>query len=415
MRLTDTEDDLASRALSVLDQRLRTDTSAPLAVAFSGGGDSLALLLIAARWAKARNRRLLVLNVDHGLQDASAAWAQACTDRAATLGADFRGLAWTGPKPSSGVPAAARKARHALMAEAAREAGARVILMGHTADDVIEARRMRDTGSSTPEPRFWSPSPVWPQGRGLFLLRPLLAIRRKALRKWLRAQGETWIEDPANADPRYARVRARQSQAPTDMSPPTDHEGLAALARDVQPLAGGFLIERRALRRAEVADVRRLLGAAALCAGGADRPALRERLRALTERVRGEDDFTATLAGARIVAGGRHVEIFREAGEAARGGLAPLSLQPGLPAIWDGRFELTSDHPVEVTALRGHSRRLSAEQARALAALPAAARPALPLTGAGSPLLGALEGITCTALSHQRLLAACGVMDREPL
>src|SRR5213079_1546584 len=129
------------------------------------------------------------------------------------LGHPFRALGWSGDKPTTGLPAAARAARHALLADAAREAGARAILMGHTADDILEARLMRAEGSTTPDPREWTPSPAWPQGRGVFLLRPLLDLRRADLRRWLSARGETWIDDPANEDASYARPRARQALA----------------------------------------------------------------------------------------------------------------------------------------------------------------------------------------------------------
>ena len=415
MRLTQAGDDIDRRALSVLEGRLQAHSPRPVAVAVSGGGDSLALLLIAADWAKATGRALLALNVDHGLQPESPGWAAVCEARATALGVPFQGLRWTGSKPLTGVPAAARAARHALLANAAREAGARVLLMGHTADDVIEARRMRAEGSSTPDPRPWSPSPAWPEGRGLFLLRPLLEVRRGAIRDWLADRQEPWIDDPANEDLRYARARARRSKAEPAISPLADDTRLGVLAQAVEPLAGGLTIDRRTLRRAEFADAQRLTAVAALCAAGTARPPLRERLRVLTGRLVGDDPFTAGLAGARIVADRKQVAFFREAGEAARGGLLPLALVAGRSGVWDGRFEIASDHAVEIVALQGHARRLNQAQTRALAAIPAAARPALPWTEDGSPMLGDLPGIRCENLAHGRMLAACGIIRREPL
>src|SRR5690606_9178284 len=87
--------------------------------------------------------------------------------------------------------------------------GARVILFAHTADDVAEGDRMRAEGSTLGRLRDWSPSPAWPEGRGLMLLRPMLDVSRSELRDWLRGQGADWIDDPANEDLRYARARAR--------------------------------------------------------------------------------------------------------------------------------------------------------------------------------------------------------------
>ncbi len=198
--------DLAAREM---DARLERGVERPLAVALSGGGDSLALLLIAGAWARQANRRLIAFTVDHGLQSDSRQWGLWCAERATRLGVAHRTLTWTGEKPRTGVAAAARAARHRLIADAARAAGARVILFGHTADDVLEAEAMRADGLAIASPHAWSPSPVWPEGRELFILRPLLAARRSSLRDWLSDRGEAWIEDPANADQRQPRARVR--------------------------------------------------------------------------------------------------------------------------------------------------------------------------------------------------------------
>ena len=209
--------------ISRLDHRLRASSPAPLAVGFSGGGDSLALLLMVDDWAKAHGRSLLVLTVDHGLNPASAGWTAACRATAGRLGLPFTSLHWQGDKPATGLPAAARAARHAMLAEAARAAGARVILLGHTADDLREAAAMRAEGSSLPDAREWAPSPAWPEGRELFLLRPMLGVGRRDLRDWLAARGERWIDDPANDDVRFARARVRKSSPVAKRAGEGDH------------------------------------------------------------------------------------------------------------------------------------------------------------------------------------------------
>ena len=211
-----TDPDLEARVRTILDRRLSRDVSAPIALALSGGGDSLALLTLAADWAKANGRKLLALTVDHRVQADSATWTAFARDAALRTGAEWRGLVWDGEKPTTGLQAAARAARHALIADAAREAGASVVLFAHTRDDVREAGRMRDEGSTLGRVREWSPSPAWPEGRDLFVLRPLLEISRAALRDDLRARGLDWIEDPANTDLHYARSRARAALDATD-------------------------------------------------------------------------------------------------------------------------------------------------------------------------------------------------------
>src|SRR4051812_27653902 len=153
---------------AALDRRLRTDAAAPLAVGFSGGGDSLALLILTLDWARAHGRPVISLTVDHGINPASAGWTAEAVAKARALGARPLALAWTGPKRPTGLSAAARAARHALLADAAREAGARTLLLGHTRDDLAEAALMRAEGSTVSDPRGWSPSPAWPEGRGVF-------------------------------------------------------------------------------------------------------------------------------------------------------------------------------------------------------------------------------------------------------
>jgi tRNA(Ile)-lysidine synthase len=387
-----TETGLDQAAGEVLDRRLLAHSPRPLAVAFSGGGDSLALLLTVAAWAKGAGRRLVVLTVDHRLRPESAAWTETCAATARRLGLPFVSRAWTGDKPATGLPAAARAARHALLADAARAAGARIILIGHTADDGLEAELMRQAGSTTPSPREWSPSPAWPEGRGLFLLRPLLAVRRSAIRDWLRARGEAWIDDPANEDTAYARSRARQALSAAPPFAPAFAAGSAkGLAQACRADAFGDLeIDRASLRPAGSDALARFLSAACLCAAGAHRPPGREKIARLAARLTGPEAFTASLAGARVQADAARVRFRREPGEAARGGLIPIALLAGEIRVWDGRFEVTAPAPVEIRA---------------------DGRTARPI-GVGAD--GSPAPIEAKALAYDRLLAACGAVEREP-
>jgi tRNA(Ile)-lysidine synthase len=155
-------DALAARVAGRLDRRLSKDDPAPVALALSGGGDSIALMRMTAAWAQTRGRPVLALTVYHGLNPDSPAWTRFAGEAAQAAGCAWRGLVWTGDKPVAGLTAAARAARHRLIAEAARAAGARVVLMAHTADDAAEADLMRAEGSTLGRVREWAPSPAWP-------------------------------------------------------------------------------------------------------------------------------------------------------------------------------------------------------------------------------------------------------------
>lgn len=394
---------LEAAARQALDLHLRHDSRRSLTVGLSGGGDSLALTLIAHAWAREVGRELVILNVDHGLQPQSGAWTTTCAAIAKRLGRPFRALTWTGDKPRTGLPAAARHARHRLIAEAARESGARVILLGHTADDLAEGETMRAAGGTTPDPRVWAPSPVWPEGRGLFLLRPLMSSRRSEIRDWLQARGETWIDDPANVDPRYARSRARLTE-PGARPRPSEIRPLA-LAERAREQAGVIAIARADLRAATLEEGRRFIRLATVCAGGGERLPVTTRVTRAVEALRGSSPFVATLGGARIEADDGTVRIFREAGEAARGGLAPIHA----PGVWDGRFEMGAEG--EVRRLAGLARRLAPDEQAQVRALPAAARGALPvIVGAD----GSVSLAPADSLVGARLRAAAGLVQREP-
>lgn len=221
----------------------------PVALACSGGSDSHALLLIASDWARARGRTLLVLTVDHGLRTQSGGEADAVAQRARALGHEARILRWEGDKPSSGLQAAAREARHRLLADAARTAGACDLLLAHTLDDQAETVWMRlasgggRRGCSGMAPI--APSPVWPDGREVRILRPLLDIRREALREGLRARGESWIDDPSNLADRFMRVRVRRRLAALRQAG-FDDARLVRMAGDIRAI---LAVERRAAAR----------------------------------------------------------------------------------------------------------------------------------------------------------------------
>ena len=407
MRLTP-DNDLTARAFARLDARLTTETERPVALALSGGGDSVALLRLATDWARSRGRRVLALTVDHRLNVESGGWTAFAGEAARAAGADWRGLSWDGDKPKTGLTAAARAARHGLIADAAREAGARVVLFAQTADDIAEADLMRSEGSTLGRVREWSPSPAWPQGRGLMLLRPLLGERRGVLRDWLAEQGADWIEDPANADPRFGRSRARQALAGSAPD---------VLSDDGRVEAGrGLAMDGEAMVRADRDIGARALAAALVCVGGGATPPRGARVQALTARLKSGEDFAATLCGARIEAAGDGVRIMREAGELGRRGTAPLVLTPGVEAVWDGRFAFRAERPGwSVVAARGRLASLSDADRAWINRLPAATRGAWPvlIRDAGLAPVLAGEGVERRALVAERLRLALDETTHE--
>ncbi|MFN7108936.1 MAG: tRNA lysidine(34) synthetase TilS [Brevundimonas sp.] len=406
MRLTP-DNDLTARAFARLDAGLTTETGRPVALALSGGGDSIALLRLATDWARSRGRSVLALTVDHRLNPDSGRWTAFAGEAARAAGADWRGLSWDGDKPQTGLTAAARATRHGLIADAAREAGARVVLFAHTADDIAEADLMRSEGSTLGRVREWSPSPAWPQGRGLMLLRPLLGERRGVLRDWLAGHGVDWIEDPANVDPKFGRSRARQALA--GRAPDVPDNGCVEAGQ-------GLAMDGEAMVRADRDIGARALAPALVCVGGGATPPRGARLQGLTARLKAGEEFAATLCGARVEAAGDGVRVMREAGELRRQGTAPLVLAPGVEAVWDGRFAFRT-HQVgwSVVAARGRLSSLSDADRAWINRLPAATRGAWPvlIRDAGLAPVLAGEGVERRALVAERLRLALDETTHE--
>ena len=390
----------------------------------------MALLQMTADWARRCGRRLLAITVDHGLNLASADWSRTCASAVHAAGADWIERRWTGDKPATGLPAAARRARHALIAEAAREAGARVVLFAHTADDVAESDWMKARGSTLGSLREWSPSPAWPEGRGLMLLRPLLDERRAALRNLLTVGGRDWIEDPGNA--RFGRGAARRSLSLLPVGERGERSETDEGRVDPQALPTSdphpFAQERRQavmrsspLSLGEGFEVGREIDATALavlllCASGIDTPPRRDRLDRVVERLTSDDDFSATLASARIEARGDRVVIGREPGEMRRRPIPDIALDPHRPAAWDGRFEITVAAPGwRVAAAAGRLNQLGAADRAVLKSVPAWARAALPvlIRDDGSAPVLAWRVAEVRALAPRRLALAAGETTQE--
>ena len=413
--------DIQATIDAVLDRRLDRRTAPPLIVAFSGGGDSLALLVAAKAWADAAGRRLHAITVDHRLQSAGAGWAAWCEGRATRLDVTHSTLVWTGDKPATGITAAARLARHCLIAEAARDLGAAVVLMGHTADDRLEGGWMREAGASVPDPRVWAPSPAWPEGRGVFILRPMLNIRRAAIRTGLVARGETWIDDPANSDPAQTRARARLALIGGGSCLPTINDSAPSALFDsvIEGRAGDLSITVGALAAAPVDEARLLVGAALLCAAGTSRPPRRARLDRLMDEIRGGEGFVATLTGARIESDGEVVRFMRDAGEFARRGTIDEDLPPGRLIVFDGRFELAARRAgLRLGPQRGRAAALSKAEHLAIKSTPPRARAGAPVVvfpdgAVTSPLFADHPDIDVRSLITPRLAAALSVINCE--
>jgi tRNA(Ile)-lysidine synthase len=370
--------------------RLRPHSDYPVMIGVSGGGDSVALLLLLWVWGR---RRLIVGHVDHDLQVQSAQWAQGVAGLCTQIGVQYIGLKWANPASGAGISRAARLARHRLLAEAARGEGASVICLGQNHDDALEAQWMRAQGSSVGEAQVWAPSPVWPEGRGLFLYRPLTGIARKDLRDWLKASGVAYIDDPANANPKSLRARARlalgetqaveKRPADTDLLTPS----LFAALEYAQPDFGAFgaiALKRPEFLKLTPENGQKILKAGLVCAGGGESLPDATRVASVYETVRTLDKSKRTLAGARLLVNEARILMCRDATD-RRGRPQPerIQLAAGETLVWDGRFEIRALKPLVVASHQGaglmRSKALSQTARACLKTMPSDIRQGLPV------------------------------------
>ena len=222
----------AAEAKTLLGFLARTPA---LVLAVSGGPDSTALLVLAARWRGALKRgpKLIAVTVDHGLRRSSAREARAVKRLARSLGVPHRTLRWEGKKPETGLQNSARDVRYRLLASAARTAKAGHILTAHTLDDQAETVLIRMSRGSglTGLGAMARVAPLPAHGSSdIMLIRPLLDIPKARLIATLARAKIEFADDPSNRDPRFTRARLR-SVMPALASEGLDPRRLALLAR----------------------------------------------------------------------------------------------------------------------------------------------------------------------------------------
>jgi tRNA(Ile)-lysidine synthase len=193
-------------------KRLFADWKAAPAIvlAVSGGPDSIALMWLAARWRStlARGPRLIAVTVDHGLRAEAAAEARDVKRLARSLDLTHRTMRWTGEKPKTGLPAAARAARYRLLAQAARASGATHVLTAHTRDDQAETvlmRLLRGSGIGG-----LAAMARESERDGVLLARPFLHVSKSQLVATLKKAKIGFADDPTNRDTNFTRPRLRE-------------------------------------------------------------------------------------------------------------------------------------------------------------------------------------------------------------
>ncbi|MCC1493908.1 tRNA lysidine(34) synthetase TilS [Cognatishimia sp. F0-27] len=372
-----------------------------LALAVSGGGDSMAMLTLAHNWTHRWGVSLWVVTVDHGLRDGSAAEAEMVAQECALLGHPHATLRWRWDGQGN-LQDAARRGRLALIDRWRN--GIEHVLMAHTRDDLAETFLMRLARGSgveglsamaatryvVPHPHAGKnalspdevtqtadpPSParrvagVPAVSRGFHIVRPCLEISRSDLRHYLETLKGRWVEDPSNDDPRFARVRIRQAAETlealgldaatlSDTAARMARAQVALRARAAQVWAtigqeervgriatGALLFDRDGFETVERDTQLRLLAAGVQWVSSTVLRPRMEALEGLLDRVLGGG--AGTLQGCEAVMERDRLCVFREF-QAVRS--ETCGAASGV--LWDGRWRATAtaDPGVEIRAL----------------------------------------------------------------
>jgi tRNA(Ile)-lysidine synthase len=322
-----------------------------IAVAVSGGSDSMAALHLIVQASAQRGWRVHAVTVDHRLRPEAADEARLVARVCGALGVLHETLIWEHTDVTGNLMDAARHARYDLITRWAIREGIGHVALGHTADDQAETFLMglaRAAGLDG----LSGMRPAWTQD-GIVFARPFLEVPRARLKRYLQDEGIQWIDDPTNDDDSYTRIKARRAldalrplgitvdglarvTENLAMAQGVVRVAVAASARSmVTESGGGLLMDRAAFHGLQFEVQRRiLLGAFSWMSGAPHPPRAHSLHRIQWAIITGKD---ATLCGCRTRVSDTAIRILREP-------KAVAALETPTTALWDHRWHLDGPH-----------------------------------------------------------------------
>jgi tRNA(Ile)-lysidine synthase len=344
------------RLLQTAEDAFSWTTVDRLAVAVSGGSDSLAALHLMVRASAKRGWQVQAVTVDHRLRPEAADEAAFVAEVCVGLGVPHETLVWKHGVIAGNLMDQARRARYGLLAEWARRQGIGHVVLGHTADDQAETFLMGLARSAGLD-GLSGMRHAWPVGDVVFA-RPFLETTRQHLRDFLTRDGCKWIDDPTNDDEDYARIKARRALAKLrplgvtieglgrvvenlDMARSVVHAATFRAAKEVvQEQAGTLSFDRPAFEALQQELQRRILNAGLNWVSGAEYSSRASAVHRVQRAVM--TGKHSTLSGCRIRVTADHIRIMREP-------KAVATVECPTDQPWDNRWHLTGPHGTDLT------------------------------------------------------------------
>ncbi len=223
--------------LQHFDSLLPSQNATHIAVAVSGGSDSMALCLLLNEWAETHQLKLTAITIDHQLRAESKSEAKQVHQWLTERGIHHETLIWNHLTLTSNVQEKAREARYALLINYCKLHHIEHLWLGHHAQDQWETFFMRLSHSSG----LKGLSGILPHTHrdDINIYRPFLNVDPETLKDYLRSQHQPWIEDPSNQQQKYERIRWRDQIAMMSqlgVSPTVIHTVSKKLSHDDQAL-----------------------------------------------------------------------------------------------------------------------------------------------------------------------------------
>jgi tRNA(Ile)-lysidine synthase len=331
-----------------------------VAIATSGGADSMCLALLAAQWAQQFSVKIVCLIVNHNLRAEAGEEAQIIADFLNKQGMESHILEWVGDKPTSGIQNNAREARYCLLCEWCNQHNVEILLTAHNMHDQAETIMMRiqhGTGIDG-----LAGIPVYTERQGVKIIRPLLRYSRQQILATLQASNWQYIEDPSNSNNKFTRVKIRQ------LLEKLDAENL--LANRLNTLASNaaravsFINKFVNKTLKNIAKKKRLgyitldfekfieleeeIALRVLCRvfnyfNKADYAPRLESLIYVYKQIKHGVKFHITLAGCEVKGDGNMITIWRENANMEREARTLQALTVGKEMLWDKRFIIKAD------------------------------------------------------------------------